>query len=275
MTSNTIIRTLDNQITTISVQFNRFAPFGYRKFVAVGNRATAIRLKDGRVILLNPVQLNQQIITALQNLGGVHFLAADLGHHMYVKDYLSFWPRARTIGVTGLDQKRKDVKWDFIYQDTHGKPEDVFEFADEVETVLFEGFITRAVAWYVKQSGTLVVSDLLMNLPCTEQYDPPSHLTGPMSRYFAMGANPWSNWMRMLIYYVATTDYVLVRRDAKRVSEFDIRRIVPCHGDVLEDRGNEAWSSVYTWYLSGSTKPSLSRRFWDVFMKLQRRLFLM
>lgn len=275
MSSNTTIRTLDTNITTISVQFNRFAPFGYRRFVAVGNRATALRLKDGRILLLNPVELNHQIKTAVHNLGGVHFLAADLGHHMYIKDYLSLYPEAKVIGVKGLDQKRKDIKWDFVYSDHHQKPEDVFGFSDEIETVLFEGFITRAVAWYLKDSGTLILSDLLMNLPCTEQYDPPSHLTGPISRYFAMGANPWSTWMRMLIYYVATTDFVLVRRDAKRVSELDIRRIIPCHGDVIADQANEAWNSVYKWFLQGPTKPGLRRRFWDLFMRVQRRLFLM
>lgn len=274
MTSAATIRHVDTSITTFSVQFNRFAPFGYRKFVAVGNRATAIRLRDGRILLLNPVQLTEQILDTLHSLGGVHFLAADLGHHMYIGDYLAHFPQAKTIGVKGLDQKRKDINWSFIYESRQQRPENVFEFSDEIETVLFKGFITRAVAWYHKATGTLIVSDLLMNLPCTEQYDPPSNQTGPMSRYFAYGANPWSTWMRMLLYYVATTDYALVRRDAKRVSELDIRRIVPCHGDVLEGNGNEAWNSVYRWYLEGLARPGLRRRFWDMFMKLQRRLFL-
>ncbi|KAH7399687.1 hypothetical protein BKA66DRAFT_452365 [Pyrenochaeta sp. MPI-SDFR-AT-0127] len=167
--SETVIRDITSLITTFSVPFNRFAPFGYRNFVAVGNRATVVRLQDARILLLNPVPLEASILARLHELGGVHFIAADLGHHLSVADYTNVWPNAKTIGVPGLEGKRKDIKWDFICGDWwKGGPEDEFGFAQDIETVLFEGFITYGVAWYHKPSKTLIQSDLLMNLPCTE-----------------------------------------------------------------------------------------------------------
>jgi len=162
------IRDVTPTITTFSTPFNRFAPFGYRKFVAVGNRATAIRLHDNRVLLLNPIQLEQAVRDKLDKLGGVDLVACDLGHHMYVRDYMDAWPEAKTIGVPGLDSKRKDVEWDYIYEDWRTSPEDQFDFAQDIETVLFEGFITYCVAWYHKPTKTLIQADLMMNLPCTE-----------------------------------------------------------------------------------------------------------
>jgi hypothetical protein len=169
--NKTVIRDVSPEITTISVPFNRFAPFGYRKFVAVGNRATAIRLNDGRILLLNPVPLEPTIKATLDALGGVDFIASDLGHHLSVKSYLDVWPKAKTIGVPGLEKKRKDVKWDFLCGDwSRGGPEDEFGFAEDVETVFFEGFITYCVAWYHKPTKTLIQSDLMMNLPCSEVY---------------------------------------------------------------------------------------------------------
>jgi hypothetical protein len=165
----TAIRDVTIEITTFSVPFNRFAPFGYRNFVAVGNRATAIRLHDGRILLLNPVPLEPTVQATLTALGGVHLIASDLGHHLFVKSYLEVWPEARTIGVPGLDKKRKDVIWDFICGDwTRGGPEDHFGFTEDFETVTFDGFITYCVAWYHKPTKTLIQSDLMMNLPCTE-----------------------------------------------------------------------------------------------------------
>jgi hypothetical protein len=167
--NKTVLRDVTPEITTFSVPFNRFAPFGYRKFVAVGNRATAIRLNDGRILLLNPVPLEPTVQATLTALGGVHLIASDLGHHLSVKNYLDVWPEAKTIGVPGLEKKRKDVKWDYICGDwSKGGPEDEFGFADEIETVMFEGFITYCVAWYHKPTKTLIQSDLMMNLPCTE-----------------------------------------------------------------------------------------------------------
>jgi hypothetical protein len=164
-----VIRDVSPEITTFSVPFNRFAPFGYRKFVAVGNRATAIRLHDNRILLLNPVPLEPTVRATLTALGGVHFIACDLGHHLSVKSYLDVWPEAKMIGVPGLESKRKDVKWDYVCGDwTKGSPEEEFGFAEDMETVMFEGFITYCVAWYHKPTKTLIQSDLMMNLPCTE-----------------------------------------------------------------------------------------------------------
>jgi hypothetical protein len=164
MTHNrTVNRDITPEITTFSVPFNRFAPFGYRKFVAVGNRATAIRLHDGRILFLNPVPLEPAVQTRLTALGGVHLIASDLGHHLSVKSYLDVWPEAKTIGVPGLESKRKDVKWDFICGDwLQGGPEDEYCFTQDFETVIFEGFITYCVAWYHKPTKTLIQSDLLI-----------------------------------------------------------------------------------------------------------------
>lgn len=170
MAGDTVIRQVTPDITTFTCKFNRFAPFGYRKFVAVGNRSTAIRLASGQILLLSPIQLEPCILERLTALGGVHFVACDLGHHMYVKDYVDEWPDAKAIGVPGLAGKRRDVEWDFVYgaEGARIRPETVFGFEDDVTSVLFEGFITYCVAWYHKPSKTLIQSDLLMNLPCTE-----------------------------------------------------------------------------------------------------------
>lgn len=276
MTQNgTVVRAIDHRITTFTTQFLRFAPFGYRRFVAVGNRATAIRLNDNRILLLNPVPLEECVKDKINQLGGVAFIACDLGHHMYVADYVKTWPHAKTIGVRGLDEKRKDVRWDFIYDDWQSSPEDQFNFSDEIETVLFEGFITYAVAWFHKPSSTLIVSDLLMNLPATEQYTPSSADVGLFSKEFAKRAKPQSIFFQRLIYYVACVEFSLVRRDAKRVAELDIHGIIPCHGDVIEEGGDRAWRKMYEWFLEGAAEPGPLWYVKEPIMKVARRLFLM
>jgi hypothetical protein len=80
-----------------------------------------------------------------------------------------------------------------------------------------------------------------------------------------------------LIYYIATVDFALMRRDAKRVAEWDIERIIPCHGDIIEENGAEAWASAYQWYLHRGSGSNLVRQFIDLtmFMRLVRWIFLM
>lgn len=104
------IHAISPTITTFRTPFNRFAPLSYRKFVAIGSRATTIRLQDGRILLLNPTQLQPLVREKLNQLGGVHLIASDLGHHMYIHEYLELWPLAISIGVPGLERKNKIVK---------------------------------------------------------------------------------------------------------------------------------------------------------------------
>jgi hypothetical protein len=275
-TPQIVVQNIDEHITTFTTQFNRFAPFGCRNFVAVGNRATAIRLHDGKVLLLNPIQLEPSIRAKLAHLGGVHYIACDLGHHMYVADYIKTWPGAKTIGVTGLPQKRKDVRWAFVYASQSTTPETHFSFGEDIETVLFEGFITYAVAWYHRPSKTLIVSDLLMNLPAKEQYGPGTSADqGLFSREFAKRAHPRAIFFRRLLYYVACIEFSLMRRDTKRVAEWDIERIIPCHGEVIESEADEAWREVYQWFLQGDAKPGLLWRFKEPFMRAMRWMFLL
>jgi hypothetical protein len=66
-----------------------------------------------------------------------------------------------------------------------------------------------------------------------------------------------------------------MRRDARRVAEWDIERIIPCHGDVIDREGNEVWAKTYEWYLKGQYKPGMLARIREPFMGLMRWIFLM
>lgn len=98
---------------------------------------------------------------------------------------------------------------------------------------------------------------------------------GPGSREFAKRSNPQSIWHKRLMYYIATVDYTLMRRDVKKVAEWDIARIIPCHGDVIEKDGHAAWSSLYEWYLTEKPRGVMLKKLMTPVMKLARRIFLM
>jgi hypothetical protein len=70
-------------------------------------------------------------------------------------------------------------------------------------------------------------------------------------------------------------DYSLTRRDAKRVAELDFERIIPCHGDIIEEGGKEAWRSTYDWFLNGPPEPGVLLRLRVPFMSFMRWVFLM
>lgn len=124
---------------------------------------------------------------------------------------------------------------------------------------------------------TLLPEPFRVGFDTSQQYETSSADRGPGSREFSKQAHPRSVWFRRLIYYIAVVDFALMRRDAKRVAELDIEGIIPCHGDIIETGGAEAWASAYQWYLQGDSRPGFARQLIDLimFMRLIRWMLLM
>jgi len=85
-----------------------------------------------------------------------------------------------------------------------------------------------------------------MNLPPKEQYSK-SKSSGrlPIIGDFV---TPWTRMQKQMLWSLGV-DKIAMRRDAKKVAGWDFTCIIPCHGDVIESNGKEAWLEAYTWYL--------------------------
>ncbi|KAJ3904010.1 hypothetical protein F5879DRAFT_957281 [Lentinula edodes] len=113
-------------------------------------------------------------------------------------------------------------------------------------TSFFSGFANKDIAFLHVATKTLIVADLLFNLPGTEQYSkskisPKVPIIGKL--------NPTSTILKRLLWTIGK-DKNAMRRDAKIVREWDFERIIMCHGDVIETGGKRAWEEAYSKYLS-------------------------
>lgn len=89
-------------------------------------------------------------------------------------------------------------------------------------------------------------ADLLFNLPGTEQYSRSKTsekvpLIGKM--------NPYGKFHKHFVYRLGKDMKAMVR-DAKTVASWDFERVIPCHGDVIDAWGKEAWVAAFSKYLS-------------------------
>jgi len=106
----------------------------------------------------------------------------------------------------------------------------------------FSGFKNKDIAFLHAPSKTLIVADLIFNLPATEQY------SGSWTGSQFVGLNPYTTIHRSLTKALVM-DATAMSRDAKTVASWDFHRIIPCHGDVIEVDGNKAWQAAYGMYL--------------------------
>jgi hypothetical protein len=113
-------------------------------------------------------------------------------------------------------------------------------------TSYFSGFSNKDVAFLHVATKTLIVADLLFNLPANEQYSqsnksPKVPIIGKL--------NPESGALKWLLWKIGA-DKNAMQRDIKAVRDWDFDRIIMCHGDVIESNGKKAWEEAYSRYLS-------------------------
>jgi hypothetical protein len=67
----------------------------------------------------------------------------------------------------------------------------------QIEAVYFSGFSKKDVAWFHKSSKTLIVADLIFNLPATEQY---SKSKQRKTGLFTKKLNPYTEFHKNFIW---------------------------------------------------------------------------
>jgi len=235
----TVVRELDPKFCIFS------APFGIL-FLRIGGRSTAIKLNSGGVWLLASTPLNAVTKAKLEEMGPVEYIVAPDGvHHLFLKDYKAAYPEAKLIGVEPHVKKYegKPLKFDGFYG---VDPEDTkYGYEDEIDAVYFSGHQNKDVAFFHKESQTLIEADLLFNLPAKEQYSKVKSFN-PLAGLVSPG--PTSGLHKRALKSLCT-DVESFKKSANAVAKWDIKRIIPCHGEVVETDGLKLWKSAYANYI--------------------------
>ncbi|KAF5349298.1 hypothetical protein D9756_009369 [Leucocoprinus leucothites] len=241
--SETVIREVAKNVWTFSRPFARFG------VIPFGGRSTAIKMKDGGVWLLASTPLDEDTKSTLNNLGPVRFIVgADAVHHLFLGQYKKEYPSAKLIAPDAAHARLEDKSLKFDGAWGRDPPDTKYGFEDDIKSCYFDGFKNKDVAFFHPDSKTLIEADLLLNLPCNEQYSKAKSGSGAIP---FMNVNPWS-WLHPRIVWSLGVDKEAMRRDAKTVASWDFERIIPCHGDTIEGKGKDAWTSVYKFYLQNN-----------------------
>ncbi|KAI0053171.1 hypothetical protein FA95DRAFT_1651509 [Auriscalpium vulgare] len=243
--SDVVIREVTKDVWTFSKPFSRLG------FLRIGGRSTAIKLKTGDVWVLASTPLTPETKTTIDSLGPVKYIVgADSVHHLYLGEFHKAYPEARLVAVEEAVQKKNHEKlnWHGWWGDKNQEP--TFGFEDEIKHVYFSGFKNKDVAFLHTESKTLIVADLLFNLPAIEQYKNSWFGSGVPGLNLLFGnASPYTGIHQMMTKSLGVGPDAM-RRDAKAVAEWDFTRVIPCHGDVIESDGNKAWRSAFSHWLN-------------------------
>ncbi|KAJ7885165.1 hypothetical protein B0H14DRAFT_3739403, partial [Mycena olivaceomarginata] len=237
-----------SNVWTFSRPFSRFG------ILPVGGRSTAVKLTNGGVWVLASTALNPETKAKIDEMGPVQYIiSADAVHHLFLGEFKKAYPTAKVIApAAAVERADKTLVFDGVWG--RDSPDTKYGFEEDVRhsfcahalcLLLFSGFKNKDVAFFHPASKTMIEADLLFNLPCTEQYSK----TGSSGSIPLLGAFGPASWLHQKFAASMGEDKAAMRRDVRTVADWDFTRIIPCHGDVIETNGKQAWLDAYKVYL--------------------------
>lgn len=127
-------------------------------------RMTVLRLADGTLLLHSPTRYTAATKAALESIGPIaHVVAPNTVHWSYMTRWQEQVPGATYWAVPGL-RKRKAVVKSALRLD-HDLPDGPLAAGnDEVDCILVRGLGVTEAALFHRPSGTLVLTDLIVNV---------------------------------------------------------------------------------------------------------------
>lgn len=222
-----------------------------------------MRLQNNSLAVFSPLALTPDVRTHLEQLGNnVKYVAAlDYEHHIFIGEWAKAFPNAKILGVEGLPEKRESsketagTKFEHVWTQKNKmdfKVDPDFDRDFEYEYVHSHG--NKELVFFYRPDKTLIEADLMFNLPATEQYSRTAEGAekGTLTRFFIglMSAQGSAKWQKRFIWYVPSAkDRTGFNQSIKRINNWDIQRIIPCHGDVIENNAKGIFQNVFEWHL--------------------------
>jgi len=260
-----VIRNVTSNIKTFSVPFNRFGQ------IKIGGRATLVKLSSGALAVFSPVALTPEVKEAVRGFGNnlKYIIAPDIEHHIFISDWAKAYEGAQLIGPEGLPEKRatnKDiphVPFNIVFKAATKATQKISqEFDADFEYEYVDAHPNKELVFFYKPDKTLIEADVLFNLPATEQYSksPESPTTGPLTKFFGFlqttqGTAIWQK--RTLWYMFSKSDRPGYNASIQRIDKWDYEKIIPCHGDVIEQGGKDIFRKVFEWHLKAPVAPAV------------------
>ncbi|KAH7105863.1 hypothetical protein BKA62DRAFT_668646 [Auriculariales sp. MPI-PUGE-AT-0066] len=229
-------------------------PFARMGIIPLGGRSTAVQLSDGKsVLVLASTPLTDATRNSVDELGTVKYIIGpDAEHHLYIKEWKTAYPDARVCGVQRTVEM-SGVQVDGVWgRDENPLGDDPVVNAD-FRSEYVPGHTNKEVALLHVPSKTLIQADLLFNLPAYEQYSlgGGKPTGGLMSFVFnPTKMNPHNTTHQSLVMTLAK-DKNQVAQSVQVIDSWDFDRIIPCHGDVIETQGKEAWRAAFKQFYDG------------------------
>ncbi|NJL37982.1 MAG: DUF4336 domain-containing protein [Leptolyngbyaceae cyanobacterium RM2_2_4] len=235
-----MLREIDQDIWVAEQPFRYFG-------LSVGTRMTIIRLANHDLVVISPIQVSDQLVSQLNELGMVkHIISPNLYHYLFAASFKAFYPNATFWAAPGLKNKKPDLLIDQIIEG------DANSLWNGIDSVFFDGFRTigfggfdslNECVFFHAASRTLILTDTAFHFD--ESFPVMTQLATRILGGF-------KNLSPSLLERIATTEKDKVKKSVKRILDWDFERVIMAHGSVIERNGKEKFRQGYERFLGQS-----------------------
>jgi len=209
--------------------------FGWQGgLIQIPVRMTVIRLADGQLVLHSPVPISSGLRQELDDLGRVGFIVVPEAHGKFARQASQIYSAAQLLVAPSAPRQQKSLP---SHQPLADHAPSAWD--GQVEALLLRGFRLHEVLLFHRASRTLVLTDLCFNI---------QRSSSRISRLFFRANGMWQRFgPSRIVRRVGVSDPAALRQSLERALLWDFERIVPGHGDIIEQAGpaviRAAWLS--------------------------------
>ena len=234
--------------------------------IDVGGRSVIARMKDGSLFVHSPVEWDEDLGDAIDQLGGdiKHIVSPNYEHLKYAQQWNDIYPNAYMWACPGLIDKMPTVKWtDEISKNVP------IEFDDSIDVCWFdcESFINKPffneIVFHHKSSSSFICSDSWWNYPQSslpnyhqENMNINLHQCSKVSIDYntikelppvdvPFGTTAWKFGMDKI--YAPFYNNIMVGGDnsenrlkyndaVNQILNWNCETLIPCHGDIVRGK---------------------------------------
>jgi hypothetical protein len=218
----------------------------------IGTRMTVIRLTGGELVVISPIQVSDDLVGELDELGTVeHIIAPNLYHHLFATEFKAAYPAATFWATAGLRAKKPELAIDQVIEANADSPRNGPWNGpwNGIERLFFDGFKTLSLSgpdpldewvFFHPASRTLLLTDTAF---CFDQSFP--WLTQLVTKV----GGGYKNLSPSLLERISTTEKNKVRSAAQQVLRWDFDRVIMAHGSIVDQGGKEQFKRGYEKFL--------------------------
>jgi hypothetical protein len=234
-----VYKPLAPNIGIVDGPFEYLTVGGIRLPLPFSTRMTVVRLANGDLFLHSPISFNERLAQELRELGTPrHLVSPNQFHYAHIGEWAKAFPETISWASPRVRQRararRADV--DFTRDLGVGPPD---EWRDEIDQLLFPGGYFKEFIFFHKASGTLILTDTIINLELDKISEPWRTVTKLSGMYHPYGQ----------IFFGMRLPLLFQRRKAKaaigKIHSWQPRRIVLSHGRCFDGHANEVIRRIF------------------------------